>query len=212
MMPFSSDKDFVVFDLDDTLYKEIDFLTSGYQFIAEFFQLDVASEMLEWYHVGKNVFHCLLEKYRVQSSLPELLEKYRNHIPKISLSPDARDFLSHLQEKNVRVGIISDGRSRTQRNKLRALGLDWIKDVVISEEFGSEKPNAANYLYFEKKYKDFHFTYVADNLQKDFIAPNRLGWRTICLKDDGRNIHSQKIEVSEEQKPQIVINKLSDLI
>ena len=61
-------------------------------------------------------------------------------------------YFLHLRRKNIRLGIISDGRSRTQRNKLRALGLDWIEDVVISEEFGSEKPCEANYLYFEKKY------------------------------------------------------------
>ena len=90
--------------------------------------------------------------------------------------------------------------------------MDWIEDVVISEEFGSEKPCEANYLYFEKKYPDYRFTYIADNLKKDFVAPNRLGWRTVCLKDDGRNIHSQNIEIAEVQKPQFIIDKLTDLI
>ena len=49
-------------------------------------------------------------------------------------------------------------------------------------------------------------------LKKDFVAPNRLGWRTVCLKDDGRNIHSQNIEIAEVQKPQFIIDKLTDLI
>ena len=47
MMQFLSDKDIVVFDLDDTLYKEIDYLFSAYHAIAESIRLDVAGEMLD---------------------------------------------------------------------------------------------------------------------------------------------------------------------
>lgn len=212
MMQFSSDKDIVVFDLDDTLYKEIDYVVSGYHAVANVLHRDVADEMLDWYHVGKNAFLCLLEKYDVDLSLAELLEIYRYHDPKISLIPESDALLSHFRRENIKVGIISDGRSKTQRNKLKALGLEWIEDVVISEEVGTEKPCEANYLYFEKKYPGYCFTYIGDNLKKDFVTPNRLGWHTICLKDDGRNIHSQNIEMTQERKPQITINKLTDLI
>ena len=65
MMRFSSDKDIVVFDLDDTLYKEIDYLLSAYHAIADAVHLDVTDEMLDWYNAGKNAFLCLLGKYDV---------------------------------------------------------------------------------------------------------------------------------------------------
>lgn len=212
MMQFLSNKDVVVFDLDDTLYKEIDYLISAYHAIAKAIYLDVIDEMFDWYRNEKNVFLCLLEKYGLGLSLTELLDIYRYHEPEISLIPESGVLLSHLCREGVRVGIISDGRSKTQRNKLKALGLEWIGDVIISEEFGSEKPCERNYLYFENKYSGYRFTYIADNFKKDFITPNRLGWRTVCLKDDGRNIHSQNIEISEAQKPQLIVNKLTDLI
>lgn len=61
MMQFLSDKDIVVFDLDDTLYKEIDYLFSAYHAIAESIRLDVAGEMLDWYHAGKMCF-CVYKK------------------------------------------------------------------------------------------------------------------------------------------------------
>ena len=49
-----------------------------------------------------------------------------------------------------------------------------------------------NYAYFMKRYSYCQsFIYVGDNVKKDFITPNALGWKTICLKDDGRNIHKQ---------------------
>jgi putative hydrolase of the HAD superfamily len=37
---------------------------------------------------------------------------------------------------------------------------------------------------------------VADNVSKDFIAPNIMGWQTICLIDNGKNIHKQQFEIS----------------
>ena len=46
--------------------------------------------------------------------------------------------------------------------------------------------------------KEDLFTYVGDNLKKDFIAPYHLGWMTICLKDDGRNIHRKEVDDIEE--------------
>lgn len=49
-----------------------------------------------------------------------------------------------------------------------------------------------NYAYFMKRYSYCQsFIYVGDNVKKDFITPNALGWKTICIKDDGRNIHSK---------------------
>ena len=51
-----------------------------------------------------------------------------------------------------------------------------------------------------KRYPECHdFTYVGDNPRKDFIAPNALGWQTVCLKDDGRNIHRQRVDDIEKR-------------
>ena len=47
----------VCFDLDDTLYKEIDFVESAYREIAETVgHPEAVSLMLDWYHQGENVF------------------------------------------------------------------------------------------------------------------------------------------------------------
>ena len=83
--------------------------------------------------------------------------------------------------------------------------------AVISEDFGSEKPALANFEYFMKRYPGCSdFTYVGDNPDKDFIAPNTLGWETICLRDDGRNIHKQEFSVvSDEAMPNKMVMNIS---
>ena len=86
--------------------------------------------------------------------------------------------------------------------------------MVISEEFGSEKPALANYTYFMERYPECHdFTSVGDNPRKDFIAPNALGWLTVCLKDDGRNIHKQDFtSITAQALPKKTIESLKELI
>ena len=70
--------------------------------------------------------------------------------------------------------------------------------IVISEEFGSEKPHINNYLYFQNKFPDKNYTYIGDNTSKDFVSANSLNWTTICLLDKGDNIHKQNFNVSQE--------------
>jgi putative hydrolase of the HAD superfamily len=90
------------------------------------------------------------------------------------------------------MGILTDGRSLTQRNKIAALGLEaWINDIVISEEFGSAKPDERNYRHFEQRFPTAQYVYVGNDVAKDFIAPNRLGWLTVCVRDNGGHIHPQ---------------------
>lgn len=113
------------------------------------------------------------------------------------------------------MGLITDGRSIQQRAKIKALGLNkYLSNIVISEEIGSDKPNLKNYQIFEEKYaeKKFKFLYIGDNLKKDFVTPNKLGWYTICLMDkDGLNVHSQNVLVANKFLPKIKINSIIEL-
>ena len=140
-----------------------------------------------------------------------LLKIYREHKPQLSLAPFVKNLLAHWARNGRQIGILTDGRSLTQRNKIRALGLDdYTNAIVISEEFGSEKPNVNNYRYFEERFPNSTYVYVGDNLAKDFVAPNRLGWTTVGVLDRGNNIHAQHFEkVADEQLPRYVINAVA---
>ena len=209
---------FFVFDLDDTLYPEIKYLESAYKFIAETILSatgkNIYDMMLEHYRCGKNVFNWIVSSYAgndSQITIPYLLQLYREHKPEIKLNEGARYLLDSLKEKNVPVGLITDGRSVTQRNKLRALGLDeYFNEVIISEEFGSEKPDERNYLYFKNSYPGKEFYFIGDNTSKDFIVPLKLNWVTICLKSNGINIHDQNLNGGI--LPDLIINSFKELI
>lgn len=211
----------VVFDLDDTLYKEVDFLWSGFCAIEHELQgrtcieCGLAQRMREWWRQGENAFELVAKECNGAISVAQCLEIYRNHKPCIALRDDARLLLDSLKHHGAVMGVITDGRVVTQMNKIEALGLlNYInkEDIVVSEAFGSEKPCVDNYNYFVQRYLDAVFYYVGDNVKKDFVAPNQLGWQSICLLNDGRNIHAQTLEMSDEAKPTFSVASLSDIV
>ena len=82
--------------------------------------------------------------------------------------------------------------------------------IIISEELGSSKPDERNFTFFLEEQACEYF-YIADNVKKDFITPNKLGWTTVCLLDSGKNIHPQNFNISEEYLPKFRINKIIEL-
>lgn len=209
----------VIFDLDDLLYKEFDFLRSGYWTIAKLVSGNNYKEifrlMMSQYFSNQPVLDWLCNDYfkgHCSYSIESLLEVYRTHMPEISLDSGTTRLLDALKANGNSMGLITDGRSITQRNKIKALGLEkWIGDFIISEEFGYEKPSKRPYRHFMEKFKTDRFIYLADNYNKDFRAPNELEWRTIALVDNGLNIHIIKDNLDMGYLPMETINSLKDL-
>ena len=211
-MMMQSLSDVIVFDLDDTLYKEVSFVESGFNAVARYLgNLSYADEMMSSWRRGKNAFEQLLSNHSLTSSVEELLTIYRTHVPTIELETSVVATLEALVENGEILGIITDGRYITQRNKIKALCLSrWIADdnIIISEEFGSAKPDIRNYRFFMSKYPGKTYTCIGDNVAKDFVAPKSLGWQTICLKDNGQNIHVQDFGIGKEYLPDIIVTNI----
>lgn len=211
----------LIFDLDDTLYKEIDYLKSAYKEISLVISNKINrskdaifNEMIESYFNGLNVFETILDKYQIKDiMIKDLIFMYRNHKPKIYLNENTNKVLLELKKKVFKTGLITDGRSMQQRNKISALGLsDYFDEIIISDEFGSEKPDIKNFKYFINKYgEDKNYLYVGDNVKKDFITPNKMGWNTICLIDNGNNIHKQDFNIEIILRPKFVIKDLIEI-
>lgn len=213
----------MVFDLDDTLYKEADFLESAFMHIASMVADTNAPEeklfllMLDTYQQGGNAFEVVLGKLHCQKySLQWMLDEYRYHNPRIALDDETKKTLGELKSWGMRIGIISDGRFRQQMNKIEALGLKGYMDdgdIVINADKEREKPDQRSFSYFMDKYgKDVEYMYVGDNPSKDFIAPNQLGWTTVCLLDNGQNIHGQDLSLQMPFLPRYRVKKLSEIL
>lgn len=209
----------VLFDLDDTLFSERDFLHSGWHAVAHEAEKRGLLESAKAYELMTNApdaFDCLHEAYP-EFSIADMLEIYRNHMPDIHLKPRARQTVMQLRDAGASVGIITDGRSISQRNKIKALGLDTIVDYIgISAETGADKHQAQPFLHAEEHFgKHRPYIYVGDNPAKDFAQANKLGWHTVMLRESspGINIHPQTFaDLDTGCRPDFIINDLQEVI
>lgn len=191
----------VIFDLDDTLYSEKQYVRSGYRKIGAYLGKADAEERL-WHYLldGKPAIDCYLEEIGEMDKKAECLDVYRNQIPEINLYDGVMELICTLKEKGIRVGIITDGRPEGQRNKLKALGLDnLVDDIIITDELGGvqfRKPNDISFRIMQNRWRlPFEqIVYVGDNPNKDFQAPKQLGMRYLYFENqDG--LYSEKSEM-----------------
>jgi putative hydrolase of the HAD superfamily len=185
----------VVFDLDDTLFREADFARSGFAAVAADLRrrlglrADLAGWMTRRYRRGlrANMFDALSAHFRLGLSrreLARLVKLYRNHLPAIRPCRGVPALLAALRRRGFKLALLSDGYMPCQRNKFQALGLErYFDKVVFSEELGRRawKPSPKGFELLQRHFRlaGSACVYVGDNPAKDFIAPNRLGWRTI---------------------------------
>ncbi len=205
----------VVFDLDDTLYNEIDYLRSAYKEVAKELEPNAWQQLFvrlfSLYRNKLDVFEYISSTYSI--SKPDLISKYRSHIPNIQPFEGVQATFRKIKDKKGIIAIVTDGRKVTQMSKIKALGLNnFIDHIVISEEIGTEKPDEANFKSVEEKFNLDSYFYIADNIKKDFITPKKLGWHTIALMDRGLNIHANAhLHVQTEYLPHNYISSFSEL-
>lgn len=186
----------VVFDLDDTLYLERDYVRSGFAAVGQSVRHRLGMEDFEtvaWqaFETGRrgDIFDYTLRNLGVEPSrdlVDELVRHYRTHRPSIELEPDAALCLEGL-ESGFRIGLITDGPSASQRAKIEALDIAPIMDVVIltaelGDDLGKPHPRAFEEIEHRLTLSGSACIYVADNPAKDFVAPRSLGWRTVRVR------------------------------
>ncbi len=208
----------VVFDLDDTLYLEADYVDSGIRHVCaqinflygiDCYEIIQAQRLhdvkLDWLSLVCDLIGC---KPSVKESL---LWMYRLHLPSIKLTENCSESLEKIKSAALAVAILTDGRSVTQRLKLISLGLSqW--SAYISEDYGSEKPSPVRFQAIQKDFPADYYVYIADNVQKDFLGCNPLGWLGIGLRKNDRNIYSQSVQgLSEQALPKCWVNSWEEL-
>jgi putative hydrolase of the HAD superfamily len=187
----------VIFDLDDTLYRENDFVLSGFRAVGKWAlqTLSIPEEdglaYLSYLHsqgIRGNTLNRWLAYYGHLDPvlLNDAIEVYRNHVPKIRLFPEAAVLLPRLREEFL-LGIVSDGALRSQQNKIIALGLnDMIDAVVLSDVWGRDfwKPSTRPFLEVLQilGVDSSEAIYIGDNPVKDFLGARRSGIATAWVR------------------------------
>lgn len=216
----------VIFDLDDTLAAEDNFIRSGYTYIGDVLEkkYNLASKKVigdELYQLylkdSKNVFNRFLDENGIEYTKDEILELvngYRNHIPDTWYYDDVLPLVTSLKQDGINIGIISDGYLQGQKNKADVLKTDeYFDKVIFTDELGREywkpSPKAFELMkeYFQTEYEEM--IYVGDNPEKDFYIRETIPIHTVRIIRPG-SVY-EKREYREGIEPEYCINSLLQL-
>lgn len=195
----------VVFDLDDSLYPERQYVTSGMRAVSAwleqrlrfpkertFRELCALAETAE----RGQTFNHWAEFYELDPRIwvLRMVQVYRCHSPQIRPYPEVNAVLQRLAAR-CRLGLVSDGYREAQRRKWDALKLDqYFHAVVFSDDLGRDnwKPSPLPFRTALAKLAApaERAVYVGDNPSKDFSGARRIGMQTIRLRrQDGLYCH-----------------------
>ena len=215
----------LLFDLDDTLYSEREYVRSGFRAVSAWASREIGipeeagfASLWRLFEGGarRDTFDQWLSNTGVDPDLwrPKLLEVYRGHMPSISPYPEVPTVLESLSRETP-LGLVSDGFLATQQRKLDALGLRRLFScVILTDVWGRAfwKPStrgfdeALRHLGVEARAA----AYIGDNPLKDFAGPRQLGMATIRVRrEDG--LYSALEPVCPEEGPDVEISSLLDL-
>jgi putative hydrolase of the HAD superfamily len=204
-----------VFDLDDTLYPENDYVRSGFRYLADLvsrlYDKPFAALLEQAQQSGsQDVLGRALQAANLPASLKDhLVAAYRYHRPALAPHPGALELIEGCRLRRCPLYLVTDGRSVTQRLKIEALGLGGLFDeIFISEELGCEKPHPLAFETIVARGGAGPWVYLADNPAKDFVAPNALGWTTIGVRHACSRVHPMQTAA----EPTYWVDQLADLL
>jgi putative hydrolase of the HAD superfamily len=195
----------LVFDLDDTLYAERDYAVGGFRAAAAWARKELGVQadpehmiqLLDTGHLGQ-LFAMALKAAKPDHTDAELkgfVKAYGQHTPSLALFDDAAVALDHWQRR-AHLGLITDGHVPTQQAKISALGLaSRFREIIATGALGPDRafhkphPRAFELMQAALGKPGDRFVYVGDNLSKDFVAPNALGWTTVYIDRPAHRLH-----------------------
>jgi len=191
----------VAFDLDDTLYRELDYVEGGFQAVADSLESEFDIPSNEGYQtmldsMGKSgrghqlddVLHT--HGLHTVARRNRLVQVYRQHEPALSLPQASATALQQCRDRGDRLFLVTDGNHRVQARKIEALGLrPYFEHCYLTYRYGraASKPSTRVFDLMLKRTRSAasDLIYVGDNPTKDFVGVRQLGGHTIRVRTGG---------------------------
>lgn len=209
---------YIFWDIDDTLYNQFIPFQDAFKVTFDFKNIDLHDVFIESRKLSDSVYEMTekgflskkdMQVFRIKKSLEKynffiddrqalnFQKEYQFQQSKIVLSNQIVKSLNYLFDKEINLGIISNGPSLHQRKKIKSLGLNkWIadKNIFISSELSFSKPNVEIFKFAEKNvHKNFHHEiyFVGDSYNNDVIGSINAGWKSIWLNKYSREVENK---------------------
>ncbi|MDB0440932.1 hydrolase [Clostridioides difficile] len=198
----------LIFDVDDTLYNQLTPFYIAYDKVfSSIKNISVKDLYISSRKHSDEVFHLTesgkmsieeMHVYRIIKAFEELgssitekdaqnfQDEYIYQQSQITLIPEMEQVLNFAEERNINIGIITNGPSSHQRMKLKQLNIEkWIdeKNIFISSEVGFSKPDV-NIFRLAEKFMSLdreNTYYIGDSYKNDVVGAKKAGWKSIWI-------------------------------
>ncbi|BFL46257.1 HAD family hydrolase [Lactonifactor longoviformis] len=202
----------VLFDVDDTLYdRKVPFVKAykeifggRYQVPAERLYESNSRHSDEVFELSSTGVMSMRDMYiyRIQKAFADFAisigeaealafqEAYAKHQRKLDLAEGMREVLSLCRDRGITMGIITNGPSAHQWEKIKTLGADaWIpkENIFISGDIGAAKPDVSVFQLAEKSMglSGEAVYFIGDSYKNDVEGAKKAGWIPIWLNRRG---------------------------
>lgn len=212
----------IVFDVDDTLYdQQQPFRNAMTKIFPNVATEDMHELYLRFRHHSDETFPKVLANewsldfmrfFRMNETLKDLnypgisqeegkifQQVYEEELDNITMHPEVTKLLDTLQEKEIPMGIITNGPTDHQFKKVKQLNLEkWVpsQNIIISQSTGFQKPEkeifdlACNQFCMEPE----HTLYVGDSYDNDIVGARNgagilFGLTTALVNYQVANLH-----------------------
>lgn len=175
-----------IFDLDNTLYPEKDYLYQIYYligiYLAERENVDAKAItdflIKEFENAGRrSLFNKVLQEFKLNMEyLPDLLEIQRKaKLPlKLYLYRDVYEVLKKIEETSASLFILTNGNTDQQLNKIRQLewlGLDKRIKVYFAAEYAPKPaPDAVVHILTTQNFQREEIIFIGDSIEDESCA------------------------------------------
>lgn len=197
----------IIFDLDDTLYKIQPLFERAIKESFPDFQIEDYSQLYkDFRRVGDKLFEAskaseaALAKMHVDR-ISLALKEYDYHIDEEmannfhnkyqslqfnnKLDASVEETLNYLIAKGFTLGLITNGDSHRQREKIKSLELaKYFADrIIVSGDYNYAKPDPRIFKNMEAICNGQAFIYVGDSLVNDIEGAKAAGWESIWISN-----------------------------
>lgn len=198
----------IFFDVDDTLYDQVDTFRRAYEEVfGDRFELDIkelfkarsrrSDEVFEDSQTGKITMEAMYI-YRGQKAFEDLgfviteeeaLEfqaVYARNQANLTVPELTAQLLDELKAKGIQLGVITNGPSAHQWKKVTALNvIRWMpqKNLIVSGDIGIIKPNRGIFDIAKERagVAEDEIWFVGDSYLNDIVGAKGAGWNALWI-------------------------------
>ncbi|TDM32809.1 HAD-IIIA family hydrolase [Macrococcoides canis] len=130
-----------------------------------------------------------LFNFTVNTLLDDYLERFHESVVPMD---NLYETLEILSSENIKIGIITNGKTDFQKKNIKSLNIEHYLDViVVSDEVGFKKPQPEIFLFaLDKLNADISNTlFVGDHIVNDIKGANNIGIKTLLFDKKKENVH-----------------------